>query len=143
MATNKKRKKYPGPWREVSREFTGKYEVRTTKHGPFNVHAVYVIRYRQKTGPNRYIEERSESRGHDLNHVLRELSVDDRSYALISLASGAFEIIEKLFGQYQWKIEKEAIAEAEKRSKALKSKKRSTELEQRLLNKKFTRVVEV
>lgn len=142
MAAKKKRKKYPGPWKEVSKEFTGRYEVRSTRQGPFNVCAVYQIRYRQQTGPNTYHEERSETRGYDLNHVLRELGIEDRSYALITLASGAFETIEKLFGQYQWKLEKDAIKEAERRKAASQKKKRGLELDERRTSRKFTRVVE-
>jgi len=143
MTTKKKRKRYPGPWREVSREFTGKFEVRTTQQGPFNVCAVYTVRHRQATGPGQYIEERTETRGFDLNHVLRELGVEDKSYAIITMASGAFAVIEKLFGQYQWKLDQERFKEAKRKADVLKEKHQSRYREMRLMNKKFTRRVEV
>lgn len=142
MAAKKKRKKYPGPWREVKKEFTGRYEVRPNTNNTFSVRPVYRVWYRQSTGPGRFSEDRQETQGYDLLHVLRELSVGEEANALITMASGAFNIIERLFGQYEWKLEKDAIREAERKKAESWKKKRGIELDQRRTSKKFTRVVE-
>ena len=136
---------YPRPWKELSREFTGKYEVTTMRAGTrFNVRAIYRIRERQEIARGRYIERNSfDSHEYDLNFVLRTLDLTDKESAIINLASDAFNVIEGLFTQYNWKKEVQANAAAEKRKEAKKLNKQLNICRQRLLNKRPVRIVEV
>jgi len=136
---------YPRPWKELSREFTGKYEVTTMRAGTrFNVRAIYRIREQQEIARGRYIERNSfDSHEYDLNFVLRTLDLTDKESAIINLASDAFNVIEGLFTQYNWKKEVQANAAAEKRKEAKKLNKQLNICRQRLLNKRPVRIVEV
>lgn len=149
MAAKKKRK-FPGPWRETHKELTGEFYI-SKMRGQLRIVPVYERHLRRVTDRYGNVDTmREKFEGYDIMYTLKKLKIPEKSETLLALLHGTLEVFESLVRQhdsYLWRREEEE----RKRRKAEYAKKKAVWAErkefntrkQKLQNKEFIRRVEV
>ena len=149
MAAKKKRK-FPGPWKETHKEMTGEFYI-SKMRGQLRIVPVYQRHLRRVTDRYGNVDTMHEEfRGYDIMYTLQKLKIPEKSETILALLHGVMEVFESLVRQhdnYIWRAEeaekKRRKAEYAKKKQVWDERKEFDTRKQKLMNKEFIRRVEV